>query len=237
MRAMTHKHSSADWARLSQIFYELNNPEHSLRYALMTDREAAIVNAVKSGDVPVRGRRDHFDAFARIEKRMTPEAEISVHWDTAAVRLVPSGGETVAIVTDGMRLGSLSLPRIVFALPTGPKRAEYIEVEADRRAVEAWIAANALPAGWTIEKVRSPAGAKPKADWDALEDALKLRVREIDLPDRDHDDKKWRCREDVIRWAQDFLNDRKEPVAHSTIGTRIDAMLRRLRSGEEEPKI
>jgi hypothetical protein len=175
----------------------------------------------------VRGHREYIGAFDRIEKLMTPDAEISVHGDTVTVKLAPPGGVGAATVLAGMRLrGNLSLPPIVF--PQGPKRVEYVYVEADRCAVEAWIVANALPTSWSIEKVRSPAGRKPVADWDALEDALSLRIKEIGFPLLEHHDKTWRRREDVIRWAQDFLEARKEPAARSTVSGRNDKILRRV---------
>jgi len=132
-----------DWAPLSQIFYELNDSKHPLSYvsyALM-NREAAIISAVRSGEVPVRGRRG--SAFDRIENHMTPYAEISVYADTVAVKLPPPGGAGGATVVDGMRQGGLS-----FAFAPPLRRFEYVYVEADRRAVEAWIRENALPAGW-----------------------------------------------------------------------------------------
>jgi hypothetical protein len=139
-----------------------------------------------------------------------------------------------------MRHESGSLPSIVLA--RGSKRVEYVNVEADRPAVEAWISENALPAGWISaaegsEKVRSPAGRKPSADWDALEAALELRIRDEGFPTLDNDDENWRCKADVIRWAQDFLEDRKESVERSTVAGRIYEMLRRPGLGEKESEI
>jgi hypothetical protein len=87
------------------------------------------------------------------------------------------------------------------------------------------------------EKVRFPAGRKPKADWDALEEALKLRIDEIGFPIPDHDDKNWRRKVDVIGWAQDFLEDRKEQAATTTVAGHIDKMLARLKLRNQRTEI
>ena len=83
------------------------------------------------------------------------------------------------------------------------------------------------------EKVRFPAGRKPKADWDMLKCALQLHINKIGLPTSDHDDKNWRRREDVVCWAQDFLEARKERVARTTVAEQVDRMLRCFREGSE----
>jgi hypothetical protein len=230
------------------ICYELDDTNHPLHYAPMY-REAAIANAVGSGDVPVRGRRDvasyagdddfiilsRGSAFERIETLMTMDAKISVYADTVAVKLPPPRGAGGATWVGGM-------PQVAFTPWPWPRLVKYVDVEADRRAVEEWIRENALPAGWISaaegsEKVRFPAGRKPKADWDALEAALKLRIDDIGYPTPDHADKNWRRREDVIRWAQDLLEDRKEPVARTTVAGQIDGMLARLKPGEHQTEI
>jgi len=87
------------------------------------------------------------------------------------------------------------------------------------------------------EKIRSPAGRPPNADWDALEHALKLHIDDIGYRTPDHADKKWRRREDVIGWARDFLKARKEYAARTTVAGRIDGMLARLKLGEHQTEI
>jgi hypothetical protein len=149
---MTRKKASADWAPLSQIWVELDNPQHPLHCALMLSCEAAVASAVMSGDVPVRGRRPHRNTIERIEDHMTLDAEISVYGDRVTVKLAPPGGAGGATVVTGMRRGD---PSIVLAV--GPKRVEYVWVEADRPAVEAWIRENALPAD-RISAAYTPSG-------------------------------------------------------------------------------
>jgi hypothetical protein len=72
---------------------------------------------------------------------------------------------------------------------------------------------------------RSRAGAKPKADWDVVREALKIRIKEIGPHGPDHDDVKWRSRADVIRWVDELLIARDEIVAHSTVAERVDKIL------------
>jgi hypothetical protein len=120
----------------------------------------------------------------------------------------------------------------VLRAESAKKATQELEASKRRGGVEARIVTKALPERGSIAKVRSPAGRKPLADWDALEAALELRIDESGLPTPDHEGKKWRCRADVIRWAEDFLEDRKESVAQTTVAGRIDEMLRRLKSGK-----
>jgi hypothetical protein len=132
---VTGKKASADWAGLCRIYVELDDPNHPLRCVPM-NREAAIANAVRSGSFPVRGHRCidgcAGDAFERIDNPMTPDAEVSVYMSTVTIKLPPPG---------------ISLP-LPSAFSPSPRRIKYVDVEADRREVEAWIRENALPAGW-----------------------------------------------------------------------------------------
>jgi hypothetical protein len=65
------------WKPLSSILISLNDVAHPLFLALRGLGEEAIANAVRSGEVPVRARRPSH-AFDRIEKRLSPEADIQV---------------------------------------------------------------------------------------------------------------------------------------------------------------
>ena len=156
---MAGKKVGVDWARLSQIWCELDSLQHPLHCALTPSCEAVVASAVKSGSFPVRGHRDlasyagdvdfvilnRGNAYERIDKLMTPDAKISVYGDTVTVKLPPAGGATVV---NWMQRGSFTPEPSVFT--AWPRWIKYNDVEADRGAVETWIRENALPADWII---------------------------------------------------------------------------------------
>lgn len=74
-------------------------------------------------------------------------------------------------------------------------------------------------------------GAKAKADWEAVGLALRYEIEQRGVPGPDNDDPKWRCQADVERWAADFLDQRRESVAESTIRDRIRKTLQDIEAG------
>jgi hypothetical protein len=71
-------------------------------------------------------------------------------------------------------------------------------------------------------------GAPPKADWDAVDEAIRQEVETRGLPERDGE-KGWKTQADVERFVFEFLDARKEPVGASTVKLRVQMALRKLR--------
>jgi hypothetical protein len=110
------KDAPPDWQPLRDIFYS-----GLLDIDLAFDnRESAVANAVRSGDVAVRGQLASelglgFSAFDRIEKRLSSDWDISV-WENQA-----QGRES------------------------GGRYVRYWDAQADLCDVQKWIRENALP--------------------------------------------------------------------------------------------
>ena len=96
-------------------------------------------------------------------------------------------------MVQGMWQGGLSLPRI--ASPAWPKRVKYVDVEADRRAVEAWIRENALPAGvaeGSALEASKKGGGRPRTYDPATVEAEVIRLMD-ERGEFDTRDEEWNC--------------------------------------------
>ena len=142
---MTYRQTEPKWRRLSDICYDLERLDHPLHFgfSFRSDRENAIANALRSREVPVRGRQGNgYDCipklgsgFERIEQNLGPKADIDIFLNRiivpprAAFRSWP--GMNAWILYDGTA-------------------GYFVEVEADSRDVERWLRENALPR-WYLE--------------------------------------------------------------------------------------
>jgi hypothetical protein len=75
---------------------------------------------------------------------------------------------------------------------------------------------------------RQQGGRPTVADWDAIEDLLRLEIEKRGPPNRDNE-KGWRIKADVNRWVDGVLENREESAAPSTIRDRVNAMLKRVK--------
>ena len=127
-----------EWRALQDIYYELSRLEHPLWIALsMHGPDDAIANAVRSGEVPTRGRLNegysYSDrSFDRIEKRLNHKARVEVFSNTVYC-------ETARVDVFGNK---------VYCETT------YIDVEGDRPPIIFWIAKNAVPANFVPDECR-----------------------------------------------------------------------------------
>ena len=73
-------------------------------------------------------------------------------------------------------------------------------------------------------------GRRPKADWDAVETALRLEIKSRGMigPDNDAD---WQRKADVERWVSKILDERQEGVEESTVRDRVSRMLESIEAG------
>jgi hypothetical protein len=74
-------------------------------------------------------------------------------------------------------------------------------------------------------------GARPRADWDTVEAALRLEVKTRGMIGPDNDDPKWRMKADVERWVSALLEARNEVVGESTVRGRVSEMLNSIEAG------
>lgn len=73
-------------------------------------------------------------------------------------------------------------------------------------------------------------GQRPKADWDAVETALRIEIKSRGMigPDNDPD---WQRKADVERWVSKILDERHEGVGESTVRDRVSRMLESIEAG------
>lgn len=71
-------------------------------------------------------------------------------------------------------------------------------------------------------------GGRPTvADWDAIEELLRLEIAKRGLHSRDNE-RGWQTKADVCRWVAEVLEDRGESAALSTIKDHVNRVLTRL---------
>jgi hypothetical protein len=149
---MTSHQTEPRWRRLSDICYDLERLDHPLHFGFMSgsDRENAIANAVRTGAVPVRGRRSNYlphpnlgSAFERIETRMSPNAGVQVSFDC---------------VTVSYPVGLAALSATLAPLTT----QSFVDVETNPTALECWLRENAMPLGWNEELAERKDGQTKK---------------------------------------------------------------------------
>jgi hypothetical protein len=73
-------------------------------------------------------------------------------------------------------------------------------------------------------------GARPKADWDAVETALRLEIKSRGMIGPDNDTG-WQIKGDVERWVSSLLEARNEVVGESTVRNRVSRMLESIEAG------
>jgi hypothetical protein len=73
-------------------------------------------------------------------------------------------------------------------------------------------------------------GRRPKADWDAVEDALHLQMKSRGMIGLDND-ADWQIKADVERWVSTLLEARNEIVEESTVREHVTKMLARIEAG------
>jgi hypothetical protein len=115
-----------DWRHLSDILQELTSFDHRFSRAFNAsfEIESATTNAIRSGEVAVRGRRcNDFSlrnsASERIEKYLGPKADVDISLNR------------INIPDDGAVLRSITIP------DSGAGR--FTDAQADLRGVEKWI--------------------------------------------------------------------------------------------------
>jgi hypothetical protein len=152
MHTMTYHQTEPRWRRLSDICYDLERLDHPLHFGFMfrSDRENAIANAVRTGAVPVRGRRSNYlpypnlgSAFERIETRMSPDADVKVSFDCVTVS------------------DPVGLPRLSATLAPLTIQS-FVDVETNQTALECWLRENAMPLGWNEELAERKDGQTKK---------------------------------------------------------------------------
>ncbi|QDW38968.1 hypothetical protein FFI89_018540 [Bradyrhizobium sp. KBS0727] len=74
-------------------------------------------------------------------------------------------------------------------------------------------------------------GARPKADWDVFELALRQRIEQRGFPDEDNDCSDWRFKADVERWGAEFLEARKEPIKEARLREKVTLLLDHIKAG------
>jgi hypothetical protein len=128
------------WHLLSDIQQELTRFNHPLRRALTYgEYESAIANAVRSGEVAVRGRlREELaywrsNAFDRIEGRLNSDAHVDIL------------GNKITICETYV---DKPFKHSTFAIKKTLRAESYVDVQADLRGVEKWIRENAAPRWW-----------------------------------------------------------------------------------------
>jgi hypothetical protein len=181
---------SHDWRPLSYICCDLERLDHPLHFAFIfrSGRENATANAIRSGKVPVRGRRGNgYDCipqfgseFERIEQYLGPKAGVDILLNRI---IIPPSAEFR--LWPHMNAGIL--PALAVAYDDGPA-GNFVEVEADSRAVEKWLRENAMPRGWqgaaAEEGTPTRRGPPPKYAWDAIrEEAFRLMNHHGDFSD------------------------------------------------------
>jgi hypothetical protein len=72
-------------------------------------------------------------------------------------------------------------------------------------------------------------GAPEALDWIAIEDAVRLRVKELGWPDLENP-KGWRRKADVEQFVTNIISERGESAAPSTIRTHVTAILNGIKS-------
>ena len=144
---MTYYQTEPRWRRLS-IFAMIERPDHpAFRVHVRVRAENAIANAVRTGAVPVRGRRSNYlrypnlgSAFERIETRMSPDAEVKVSFDC------------VTVSDPGTRIEVHSFGSIGLSAALAPRTIQsFVDVETNQTALECWLRENAMPLGWNEE--------------------------------------------------------------------------------------
>jgi hypothetical protein len=96
-------------------------------------------------------------------------------------------------------------------------RRVWMDVLVSRKNVEALAKGDSKGRG----------GRPPAADWEAVKDALRIKINECGFPERGSIG--WQTRADVERWVQDLLERRHEPAEMSTIKDHVPIMLDELR--------
>jgi hypothetical protein len=210
---------SHDWRPLSYICYDLERLDHPLHFGFTfrPNRENAIANATRSRKVPVRGRRGNgYDCipqfgseFERIEQYLGPKAGVDILLNRI---IIPPSAEFR--LWPHMNAGIL--PALAVAYDDGPT-GNFVEVEADSRAVEKWLRENAVPRGWqgaaAEEGTPTRRGPPPKYAWDAIrEEAFRLMNHHGDFSDDNPEwDRQARLEEELqLFYANKFGKD-KEP--------------------------
>jgi hypothetical protein len=136
---MIDDQTSHDWRPLRSIFYALNSDDHPLYFAFLlpSDRESAIVKAVRSGKVPTRGLRRESSSslvtgrvFEPIEGKLNTDAEVNFFLNEITVRETCVKAFENALLARKITVGEET----------------YASVEADLREVEQWLRKYALPA-------------------------------------------------------------------------------------------
>ena len=159
---MTDDQAPYDWRPLWSIFCALNSAEHPLYLAfLLPDhREKAIINAVRSNKVAVRGRRG--GGYSSLVTGGVPEEIKGLNKDADVNVLQNEITVRETYVSTALKNGILARINTVSG-------ETYVSVEADLREVEQSLCKYALPRGWrepvADEASRSRRGAPPKYDW------------------------------------------------------------------------
>jgi hypothetical protein len=72
-------------------------------------------------------------------------------------------------------------------------------------------------------------GRRPRADWEAVEIALRDHIKTHDFPNDDNVDLDWRCQADVERWVAQLLDVRNEPIGESRLREKVREILVRIK--------
>jgi hypothetical protein len=124
-----------NWTPLSLLFVELDHSSHPFHF-LIVDREGAIANALRSGEVPIRARAEGSFAFEQIDNRMNADAEVDP-----------------------------LLNKIVLRDQRGMKKV-FVDAEADQNELWRWLQQYALPANYRANGVEPLSESASKLrDW------------------------------------------------------------------------
>ncbi|MGB8900749.1 MAG: hypothetical protein WCC90_16590 [Methylocella sp.] len=108
------------------------------------------------------------------------------------------------------------LPALAVAYDDGPA-GNFVEVEADSRAVEKWLRENAMPRGWqgaaAEEGTPTRRGPPPKYDWSAIrKEAFRLMDLHGDFSDDNPEwDRQARLEEELLLFCANKFGEDKEP--------------------------
>ena len=115
------------WRKLFDLLMWLKNNDQ-LR-SLFIDHEEALTNALKSRDIPLRGKLKYRFEFKRIEPLLSEQSTIGIF------------GNSIDIYWQG---------HTSFGLSNFPMKVTYEEVEADKIAIEKWLLQNAIKTGFSL---------------------------------------------------------------------------------------
>jgi len=152
--AMADNQAPYDWRTLQTISYALDSNSRPIHAAFpfRSDLDSAIASALRSGKVPIRGKRGNnysFSTFGNAFELIEPGPKASV--DISLNRVIIPAGDLELRLRPRVSAGVLPDFPVAYIADLGSPQW-FLEVEADYVAVKRWLLENALPASFTLDK-------------------------------------------------------------------------------------